>query len=131
MDKIRKWYTALPNAVRAGFNSGWQAALLSFVVSVIGFLGQLQEWAGGSGDTAFPGLDGLGKAVVSLVLGLLMAVFVTIFRYLKPGPNYTDPPPAPDAAGDGTPVDRGSVTLMDVLIILAIVLVVVVLISIL
>lgn len=87
MSKIKNWFLALPNNVRAGINTAWQSALGSFALTLFGWLAQVQEWFG---DTSheFPAVTPLGKAAGSIAVGLVVGVLTTLFRWVKPGPTY-------------------------------------------
>jgi hypothetical protein len=103
---IRDSYMRLPNAIRAGINTAWQSALGTFAVTVLGFLASVQEW---SGDTSrdFPSVSPLGKAIGSIFVGLVVGVLTSVFRSIKPGPQY--PGAAAEAGAGEKPADRGQV----------------------
>lgn len=106
LTKLKAWYAKLPNAWKAGVNTAWQSALGTFIISLIGFLDQVKEWAGSTSHD-FPAVTPLGKAVAALVAGLIGGIVGVIYRGVKPGPVYPAVPPAPPAP----PKDAGEVTL--------------------
>ena len=87
MSKIKTWFLALPNHVRAGINTAWQSALGSFALALLGFLTDVQEWFGDTGGD-FPAVTPLGKGAGPTAVGLAVGVLTALFRWVKPGPTY-------------------------------------------
>lgn len=87
MSKIKTWFLALPNNVRAGINTAWQSALGSFLLALLGFLADVQQWLGDTEGT-FPAVTPLGKAAGSILVGLAVGALTAVFRWVKPGPTY-------------------------------------------
>jgi hypothetical protein len=120
---MREWYLKLPNAVRAAINTAWQAAVAATLMQLIGFVTQLQSWAGDTATHEFPSVNPLGKAVGGIAVGLVAGVLTAIYRGLFPGPVYpsTTTDVVPPAGDDRRNVDHGYSTLTIVLIVLAII----------
>lgn len=89
---VKAQYAKLPNAWKAGIHTAWLSASGTFVLNLLGFLAKVQEWAGSTG-TDFPSVTPLGKATVSLVVGVVLGLCNVIFRKVKPGPVYPQNPP--------------------------------------
>lgn len=84
------WLKNLPDWLRAGVTTGTQSAIGLFIVSLLGFLHNVQEWASDTTGVEhnFPSLEPLGKGLVSVVVGAIVGVGVALFRKVKPGPTY-------------------------------------------
>lgn len=92
MNKLRAWYLKLPNAVKAAWHTAWLSFVATFGLSLLGFLHDVQEWAGDAGNHSFPSVTPLGKAVLAAVVALVSAVLNYLFRVIKPGPTYPNTP---------------------------------------
>jgi len=88
------WYEKLPNAIKAAINTAWQSAVGVFLLNVLGFLADIQEWAGDTSG-AFPDVSPLGKAVVAAIVGAVVGVLTAVYRTIKPGPQYPGTPGTP------------------------------------
>lgn len=93
-------YRKLPNAWKAGFNTAWQASVGTFLLTIVGFLSDIAQWAGET-ESAFPAVTPLGKAVVSLAAGLTIGAITVIYRSINPGPVYPSTPPPAGAGSSG------------------------------
>lgn len=92
MGKIKSWWATRTPALRASVNTAWQAFGGVFGLALLGWLSDVQDWAGG-GSEAFPGLDVVGKAAVSGAAGAAAAIIAYVFRRVKP-PSF-DPAKQP------------------------------------
>lgn len=89
----------LPDPVRSGLSSAALVFLITFLPAVLGWLGNLAEWASSSGAEPLPGLSTLGYAAVSAVLAAVGGLVMGVFRWaqgrsnLIPGqpPTWTPP----------------------------------------
>ncbi len=94
-------YRRLEHSTKAGITTAWIAAVSVFGVSVLGFLADVQQWAGTEG-AHFPSVNPIGKAAASLVVAGVAGTLNVLFRKVKPGPTYTRFSPEERAAA----VDR-------------------------
>ena len=101
MTTIRNWYNSRSNAITAALRTFAWTFIAAFSTSLLGFLGDVADWAG-SVDGAFPAVTPLGKAavaaLVAAVSGLVNYLVVkaqTAGRLPGDGPQYRLPPPAP------------------------------------
>jgi hypothetical protein len=65
------------NAVRSAWRTFVQTFVGLFSISMIGWLNDVTEWAGGEG-LSFPGVDTLGKAAVSALSAAVVAVIAFV-----------------------------------------------------
>lgn len=86
------WYRKLPDAWKAAINTAWQSAVGAFLLSLLGFLHDVQEWAGGAAE--FPSVTPLGKAVMAALVGAVAGLITVVHRSIKAGPVYPGTPPA-------------------------------------
>lgn len=119
---MSNWYLRLPNNLRAGINTAWQAALGYFLLNVLGFMADVQQWAGDTSQD-FPSVSPLGKAVAGTLVGLVVGVLTAIYRAIKPGPVYegteTKVVPAADSAIPDPNRDVGQAGVTVILLLLA------------
>lgn len=91
--------------IRAAMKTGVIAFLAAFVPSLLGFLGDVQEWANGV-DQDFPAVSALAKAAVSAAIGALAALISIGWNStpLSKTPIYSTPlPPPPPRAAENYP----------------------------
>lgn len=102
MTRFDTWLDAHPNA-RSALRSFVWAFIGVFVPSLLGFLGDIQEWANGV-DQAFPAVSALAKAAVAAAAGAVASVcsfvwnkfgFTKTAVYAEP---ELPPPPPPEFA---------------------------------
>lgn len=102
ISKIKAWLTSKPvrDRLYAAFKTFLAVFLSLFCVSLLGWLGDLQEWAGNGGD--FPSISVLGKALVAAVAGGIAAVASWILNLLPfvKKPSY---PPVPEPEPEPVP----------------------------
>ncbi len=91
MDRIRAWLDANPK-VRAAIKTAVIAFGAVFIPSLLGFLGDVQEWANGV-DQDFPSVSTLAKASVGAAAGLVAGIVSYIWNSLpwSHTPAYTPP----------------------------------------
>lgn len=73
----------LPDPVRSGISSAALVFLVTFLPAVLGWLGDLAEWASSSGHTPLPGISTLGYAAVSAVLAAVGGLAMGLFRWAQ------------------------------------------------
>lgn len=119
MNQLTEFLNANPN-FRSAIRVFSYAFIASFVPAVLGFLGDVAQWANDSqGVAVFPGVDTLGKALVSAVVGAIAGAIAYVWNKVPIGVSaaYTRTNMAVDEAERR---DRGESTIMIVLIVLAI-----------
>lgn len=79
LDRIRRWLSTEP--VRRAARTFLQVFAGLFVVSLTGWLDDVQQWA--SGGAPFPALSTLGSAAVSAVAAGLSAVTTGVHNWLE------------------------------------------------
>lgn len=80
------------------------AFLASFVPALLGFLNDVLEWS--QDGAAFPGVDTVGKAAVSAVVGAGAALIAFVYNKLPIGVAATYPTPPPPPPNDGGLVEQ-------------------------
>lgn len=106
------FFTKLADLLYRDRSNAWKAAVstavISFVslfaMSLLGFLGDVTDWANGSGGD-FPSVAPLGKALISAVVASVIGLINWVIRSLQAhsasipgaGPQYGTlaPPPPP------------------------------------
>lgn len=88
MSKFKDWYRNLSNRTKAVINTTWQSFVGVFSVAVLGFLGDVQQWAGCDNDCHFPSVSPIGKALGAAVVAAVTGLVTFIFRSVKPAPQY-------------------------------------------
>lgn len=78
------------------------AFLASFIPALLGFLGDVSDWASQDG-AVFPDVTVLGKAAVSAFVATLAGLIAYVYNKLPIGPQATYPPPAPPAVPERFP----------------------------
>ena len=96
---MNAFLAAHPN-LRSALRVFVYAFLASFVPALLGFLGDVLKWS--QNGATFPGVDTLGKAAVSAVVGAGAALIAFVYNKLPIGVSATYPtaPLAPPAPGD-------------------------------
>lgn len=122
MTKINEWLNSHPE-VRSGIRVAVYTFIGMFSLSLIGFLGDVQQWAT-SDNVVFPAIEPLGKALAAAVTSALSGLIS--FGYNKLPSTKTAIYPANQKKPND---DRGAINLRDVLIVLAIVVLVLVILS--
>lgn len=75
-------YQRLPNWLRAGLATAFFIGVPGFLLSVIGWLQEVAEWAAGE-PVAFPDLSALRQGAVALVLAVLIGGINAIIRWAQ------------------------------------------------
>ena len=74
--------TRLPNWLRAGVATAFFVAVPGFLLSLLGWLEELAEWAAGDA-VAFPDLSVLRRAAVALVFAVVLGGVNSAVRYVQ------------------------------------------------
>lgn len=84
------WLDAHPT-VRTAVRVFVYAFLAVFIPSLLGFLGDVQEWANGT-DQNFPAVSAVAKAAVAAVSGAIASLLAVIWNKLPQTPTseYTE-----------------------------------------
>jgi hypothetical protein len=97
---MEAFLTAHPN-LRSALRVFVYAFLASFVPALLGFLNDVLEWS--QDGAAFPGVDTVGKAAVSAVIGAIAALIAFVYNKVPIGVQSTypvaSPTPAPSTGG--------------------------------
>jgi len=116
---MKTWWAKLSDRTKAALHTAWMTMLGSFIPSLLGFLSDIQKWAGDTDHASFPSVNPLGKAAAAAVAGAFALVVNLIFRAIKPPPTYAGTATKVVPAADN--VDRGDVTLHILLAVVAVV----------
>lgn len=84
----------LPNWLRAGVTTAFFIAVPGFLLSVMGWLEDLFEWAAGDA-VAFPDLSVLRRAFVALIAALVFGGLNALFRWAQEKAGTGNPPVYP------------------------------------
>ena len=84
----------LPNWLRAGVVTAFYTAVVPFLLSMLGWLNDLAEWAGGEG-VDFPDLSVVRQAAVALALAVVVGAINAAVRYVQEKRNLGVPPTYP------------------------------------
>lgn len=95
---MNAYLNAHPN-LRSALRVFVYAFLASFVPALLGFLNDVLEWS--QDGAAFPGVDTVGKAAVSAVVGAGAALIAFVYNKLPIGVAATYPTPPPPPPDDG------------------------------
>jgi hypothetical protein len=83
----------LPTWLRAAVITSVQAFVGTFLVTLLGLLGDIQEWVEDSTNPVDLGVP--AKAIGSAVVALAVGVVTAVFRAVKPVENSYPEPPKP------------------------------------
>lgn len=102
---MTEFLNAHPN-LRSALRVFVYAFLASFVPALLGFLNDVLEWS--QDGAAFPGVDTVGKAAVSAVVGAGAALIAFVYNKLPIGASATYsteqlPPPKPEGLEEQFP----------------------------
>ena len=92
--KIKSWYLKLSNPVKAAINTAWQTFVGVFGLALLGFLADVQRWAGDV-DGAFPSVSPLGKAAAAAVAAAFSGLVAFMRRSWQAAHNPQDVPKYP------------------------------------
>lgn len=93
MTKIKNFYMKLSNSAKAAINTTWQSFFAMFSLSLLGWLRDVQVWAG-SVDAQFPSVSPLGKAAAAAASSAFAGLVTYVYRAIKvkkspdSGPQY-------------------------------------------
>ena len=86
--------TRLPNWLRAGAATAFFAAVVPFLLSLLGWLEELAEWAAGE-SVSFPDVSTLRQAFVALVVAVVVGAVNATVRYVQERTNVGTTPVYP------------------------------------
>lgn len=92
----------LPNPIRAGVATAFFVAVPGFLLSLIGWLEELAEWAAGD-VIEFPDLSALRKAAVALVLAVVLGGINAAVRWVQERAQGSTNPVARVIQATGSP----------------------------
>ena len=94
---MSRLYMRLPNWLRAGLATAFFVAVPGFLLSLVGWLEEVAEWAAGDSLT-FPDLSALRKAAVALVLAVILGGINAAVRWAQERAQIGNPPIYPSRA---------------------------------
>lgn len=83
----------LSNAARAARNTAIQTFIGLFLISAVGWVSKVAEWASSSGATPLPGLSVLGYAVVSAFCAAIVGLGTWAIRAIQANTSLPGQPP--------------------------------------
>ena len=88
----------IPNWLRAGLATSFFVAVPGFLLSLVGWLEDLAEWAAGD-NLPFPDLSALRQAAVALVLAVVLGAINAAVRWAQEKSNVGTTPVYPTRSG--------------------------------
>ena len=98
MTRMLSWLDRLPNWLRAGVATAFFIAVPGFLLSLVGWLEEVAEWAAGE-PVAFPDLSALRRAAVALVLAVVIGGINAAVRWAQERARVGTTPVYPTKVG--------------------------------
>lgn len=115
---MNEWLQSHPE-VRSGLRVAAYTFVAQFVLSLLGFLSHVADWATSVDAAAFPSVAPLGKALVAALVAAVSGLLGFAYNKL-PSTTTARYPKEPQPDPEDKP-DKGAVDLVTVLVVLAII----------
>ncbi len=94
IQKLKDWYNKRSNALKDALATGTHTFIGLFGLSLLGWLKDVQEWAGGT-NYSFPAVSPLGKAAGSAFAAAMTSMVTLVYRSIQQKKDPTAGPQFP------------------------------------